>query len=60
MMLSSGWKGTNELLEMRSWEPEPAHFGKGEGTVTPTNALWCGHQMKTAHTMLQKKMLSAT
>lgn len=58
MILSSGWKDSKELLEMRSWEPEPAHFGKREGAATPTNAVWCGDQMQHAHMMLQKKALS--
>lgn len=57
--LSSGWKGTKGFLEMRSWDPDPAYFGKGEGAVTLTSAVWCD-QTKTAHMVLQKKVLSTT
>lgn len=53
-------ESTKELLGMRYWELEPAHFGKGKGAATPTNVVWCGDQMQPAHVMLQKKALSIT
>lgn len=54
MTLSSGWKGTKELLEMRSWEPEPAYFGKEEGAVTPTNAIWWRSDENCSHDAPEK------